>query len=724
MKKKQVLAVSSALMIGTTTALTGLPTPAMAQENTEVVQEAVVEENKTEQVPVEQETENAEAQENMADKERKETVTEDKTVEESKNAEIEAGSIAIDEAHFPDAEFRKYISDIGDVNHDGTLSEEERKNVEKIDIINNPTLKSLKGIEYFPNVWQIDCHNTGLTDLDVSKNEKLSWLWCGDTAIKSLEIQNNPKLETLICRGCNNLEILIIENTPLLEELDCQDTNIKDLDVSNFSVLNTLDCSNTKITTLDVTHNPALRYLECAGNNLDTLDISQNPHLYFLNCYNNNLQLLDISNNPEIALLSCGKNKLSILDVSKQTHLTQFDCENNLLTTLDVTHNPELKSFDCSDNLIQALDISKNLELETLYVRDTNIAGLDVSNNTKLKYLSYTDKNSYYPTWLNIGNKSNLKLYKNSLVERELNLTGNTFDLRKNTDSNIDLSKVIITSNGTLDKNTGIVTVEDTSKDVSYEYNCGTNNGEQVFLNVTFKLNGDTPTNTAPTISAKDVTLNIGDTFDPLSEVTATDKEDGAITLTKDNVIANDVDTSKAGTYHVTYKVTDKNGASSEKTITVTVKQNTANINSAPTISVNDITLNVGDTFDPLSEVTATDKEDGAITLTKDNVIANDVDTSKAGTYHVTYKVTDKNGASAEKTITVTVKEQPTNKPVSPQQPQKPNKPTTPTKPNGQRSPVKTGDMTNVGLFASMFAGSTGALAVLFGKKRKRNKND
>ena len=46
MKKKQVLAVSSALMIGTTTALTGLPTPVMAQENTEVVQEAVVEENR------------------------------------------------------------------------------------------------------------------------------------------------------------------------------------------------------------------------------------------------------------------------------------------------------------------------------------------------------------------------------------------------------------------------------------------------------------------------------------------------------------------------------------------------------------------------------------------------------------------------------------------------------------------------------------------------------
>ena len=134
--------------------------------------------------------------------------------------------------------------------------------------------------------------------------------------------------------------------------------------------------------------------------------------------------------------------------------------------------------------------------------------------------------------------------------------------------------------------------------------------------------------------------------------------------------------------------------------------------------------MNVGDMFDPLANVTATDKEDGTITLTKDNIIANDVDTSKAGTYHVTYKVTDKNGASSEKTITVTVKEKTTNKPVSPQQPQKPNKPTTPTKPSGQKNPVKTGDVTNVGLFASMFAGSTGALAVLFRKKRKRNRND
>ena len=100
----------------------------------------------------------------------------------------------------------------------------------------------------------------------------------------------------------------------------------------------------------------------------------------------------------------------------------------------------------------------------------------------------------------------------------------------------------------------------------------------------------------------------------------------------------------------------------------------------------------------------------------------------KVGDYNVSFVETrmcrSTNGASTEKIITVTVKEKTTNKPVSPQQPQKPNKPTTPTNPSGQKNPVKTGDVTNVGLFASMFAGSTGVLAVLFGKKRKRKRND
>ncbi|EHQ8840234.1 DUF5011 domain-containing protein, partial [Enterococcus faecalis] len=43
------------------------------------------------------------------------------------------------------------------------------------------------------------------------------------------------------------------------------------------------------------------------------------------------------------------------------------------------------------------------------------------------------------------------------------------------------------------------------------------------------------------------------------------------------NIIANNVDTSKIGRYSVTYKVTDSNGASTTKTIIVTVKEKITN---------------------------------------------------------------------------------------------------------------------------------------------------
>lgn len=78
--------------------------------------------------------------------------------------------------------------------------------------------------------------------------------------------------------------------------------------------------------------------------------------------------------------------------------------------------------------------------------------------------------------------------------------------------------------------------------------------------------------NHVPTITADDKTLTVGDKFDPLEGVTAEDKEDGNLT-SEVKVLNSTVDTEKAGVYEVTYKVTDSKGASSTKTIQVTVKE-------------------------------------------------------------------------------------------------------------------------------------------------------
>ena len=161
------------------------------------------------------------------------------------------------------------------------------------------------------------------------------------------------------------------------------------------------------------------------------------------------------------------------------------------------------------------------------------------------------------------------------------------------------------------------------------------------------------PLNAAPIIKAEDKTLTVGDTFDERADVTATDAEDGDLT-DKIEVLKNEVDTTKAGKYEVTYKVTDSKGASYTKSITVTVNPKMEVLNAIPTIEAEDKTLTVGDTFDERADVTAADAEDGNLT-DKIEVLKNEVDTTKPGKYEVTYKVTDSKGASRTKTITVTV---------------------------------------------------------------------
>lgn len=214
--------------------------------------------------------------------------------------------------------------------------------------------------------------------------------------------------------------------------------------------------------------------------------------------------------------------------------------------------------------------------------------------------------------------------------------------------------------------------------------------------------------NHAPEIEVSDKTLTVGDVFDPMENMIVKDKEDSANDLVVD--VTHNVDTSKVGVYEVTYTVTDTKGATTIKKIYVTVNPKMEVLNEIPTLHAENITITVGDKFDPLKDVTATDKEDGILT-DKIEVLSNAVDINKAGVYEVTYKVTDSNGATVTKTITVTVKEKNVDTPTTPE---KPNKTDTP----------QTGDMTNLGVFASMLAGSSGALAVLLGKRRKNNKND
>ncbi|SHP76806.1 Bacterial Ig-like domain (group 3) [Mycobacteroides abscessus subsp. abscessus] len=152
-----------------------------------------------------------------------------------------------------------------------------------------------------------------------------------------------------------------------------------------------------------------------------------------------------------------------------------------------------------------------------------------------------------------------------------------------------------------------------------------------------------------PIISgATNKTIYIGSSFNPLTGVTAKDNVDGK--LDKKITVSGTVNTSKSGTYKLTYTVSDK---AKNKTVvirTITVVKDSVK----PTISgATNKTIYLGTTFNPLTGVTAKDNVDGK--LDKKITVSGTVNTSKSGTYKLTYTVSDKanNKTVVIRTITV-----------------------------------------------------------------------
>lgn len=180
----------------------------------------------------------------------------------------------------------------------------------------------------------------------------------------------------------------------------------------------------------------------------------------------------------------------------------------------------------------------------------------------------------------------------------------------------------------------------------------------------------------APTITVEkaDETVKVGDAFDPMTGVTAKDADGKDLTdrvtvaiKDKDGKDVRYVDTSKAGSYTITYSVEDAYGQSAKATKTVTVKKAAKpetklsyKLLDAEGKAVSAVTVKVGDDFDALSYLHVYDEtgkevaKDGVTLRVTDATGAEvtKVDTSAAGEFTVSYEA---NGAEVA-TLKVTVK--------------------------------------------------------------------
>ena len=254
--------------------------------------------------------------------------------------------VNIDASNFPDDVFRNYVRNNFDKNNDDVLDDDELAAVttipvgftytvsddpEKVTIqksnYNLPSgIKSLSGIDNFPNLTTLACINNDLQELNID--------W-------------NNELVALFCSG-NNLSGSLYADRDKLKYVECDNNQISDIYFSSNSSLEYLSCNSTDITYYLSNVPATLKYFYFSYNpKVDTASfLSTGTSLEQIWCVSNDLQELDLSNNTNLKILHCENNRIPALSLSNNSTLEIFTSEyqriipNNSISAYDSESYP------------------------------------------------------------------------------------------------------------------------------------------------------------------------------------------------------------------------------------------------------------------------------------------------------------------------------------------------------------------------------------------------
>ena len=337
--------------------------------------------------------------------------------ETDKEEEIEAigtpveehpeGTVNINSANFPDANFRAWVK-ANIAGGKDSITSDQAKAVKSIDC-SLEHIASLKGISFFPNIEYLYCDDNDITELDLDNNKQLIEIDCRVNKLTKLSISGCSKLKKLDC-SYNELTSLNLSFNKALEELHAYSNKLTKVNIENVKTLTLIDVEDNQLTSLDrIVNNPGLKYLfitnnpitkidvtkcpvlesiYCSGTKIKALDVTKCPKLKDLESRQTNLTAIDVTKCPELVHLDVTLNKITALNVTKNTKLEWLKAANNGITAIDVSKNPALLVLEFDGNLIGKIDVSKNTKLSRLTLCETGISAIDVSNNTNLVYLS------------------------------------------------------------------------------------------------------------------------------------------------------------------------------------------------------------------------------------------------------------------------------------------------------------------------------------------------
>ena len=397
-----------------------------------------------------------------------------------------ATGIAINETNFPDEKFRGWVLSQG-FGTDGVLTDEEIARVKSITVVDKK-IQSLKGIEFFTALEELDCMYNKLTELDISKNSALIILRCINNKLTKLDVSKNTALKTLDCE-LNYLTELDVSQNEGLYSLVCSMNLLKELDLSNNAKLEGLSISKNQIKgeamdrlvkslpdrsfsydyggayngTIDAIYweneqnvmtkmqvaaakakgwTPYYRSIdpeegeisleyEGSGEAIETVIIneenfpSENFRKWLLNqWFGTDGVLMDVEIAHITKIVVHDWNIQSLKGIEFFTELTYLDCESNHLTALDVSKNSKLEYLNCNTNPLNVIDVSQNTLLTELQCQWDQLSVLDISKNTSLITLNCS-KNNLNSLEIS-GNTALKELYCDNNYLRTLDVSKNT----------------------------------------------------------------------------------------------------------------------------------------------------------------------------------------------------------------------------------------------------------------------------------------------------------
>lgn len=288
--------------------------------------------------------------------------------------------VVFNSTYFPDKSFRQWLSATQGWKEGDTLPQDTLNRVQSIIVDNSvpntpPTtykFESVKGIEKFPNLKNLNLTYHSLKKIDVSKNTKLVHLYLNNNQLTSLNLKGLDSLENIQLNN-NKLysdSIVWPDNTSKITILYISNNkDVSELDVTKFSSLETLSCNNCSIKSLDVSKSTKLKKLYCEKNGLTSLTIGKD--------------------NTALTIVNANKNNISTIDLSAATSsLTNLYLEDFPLKEMDFSDFANLSELNVNNCGLSSLDLSKNTNIKRLYVSNNSLGSLDVSNLTKLSLLS------------------------------------------------------------------------------------------------------------------------------------------------------------------------------------------------------------------------------------------------------------------------------------------------------------------------------------------------